>query len=179
MTKVLCEGDFVEQVDCLKTVPFNLTSSRGKPTLEQTKRNKVRGELLDGLAKYLDAILDGTSASVYRVSEGVAIEIANDGVYQSEQVAGLGDTTNGTIVLTMDVTMQNLEYDAYQAAIEWDEDVKAKEAAAAIRAEKLAAKEARKQAAAARQLGGKNISDEVASEADEVPDAAIEANSND
>ena len=59
--------------------------------------------------------------------------------------------------------MQNLEYDAYQAAIEWDEDVKAKEAAAALRAEKLAAKEARKQAAAARLIGGKNSSDEVAS----------------
>ena len=60
--------------------------------------------------------------------------------------------------------MQNLEYDAYQAAIEWDEDVNAKEAAAALRAEKLAAKEARKQAAAARLIGGKNSSDEVASE---------------
>lgn len=178
MTKILCEGDFVEQVGALVSVPFNLTSSRGKPTLEQTKRNKVRGELLDGLAKYLDAILDGTSASVYRVSEGVAIEIANDGVYQSEQAGGLGDTTNGTIVLTMDLTMQNLEYDAYQAAIEWDEDVKAKEAAAAIRAEKLAAKEARKQAAAARQLGGKNISDEVAADANKVDDAAVVESSN-
>ena len=72
MNKILCEGDFVEQIDCLKTVPFNITSSRGKPTLEQTKRNKVRGELLDGLTRYLDAILDGTSAAVYRVNEGVS-----------------------------------------------------------------------------------------------------------
>lgn len=164
MSKVLCEGDFVEQIDCLKTVPFNITSSRGKPTLEQTKRNKVRGELLDGLTRYLDAILDGTSAAVYRVNEGVAIEIANDGVYHGEQAGGLDGTTNGTIVLTLDLTMQNLEYDAYQAAIEWEEDVNAKEAAAAIRAEKLAAKEARKQASAARLIGGKNSSDEVASD---------------
>lgn len=146
MTKILNSVEFVDQIEELATTPFNLTSSRGKPTLEQTKRNLVRGELLDGLAAYLNAILDGSGATVFRTSNGVSIEVSNEGVYQAEQAAGLTDTTNGTIVISLDATMENLEYDAYQASLDWETDVAAKQAAAEERARRAAAKEARKQA---------------------------------
>lgn len=148
MTKVLQQTDFVDQIEELATTPFNITSSRGKPTLEQTKRNLVRAELLDSLAAYLSSILDGTGATVFRVADGIAIEVSNDLVYAAEQDNGLADTTNGTMVVTFDATMQSLEYDAYQASLDWEEDVSRKAAAAAERARREAAKAARKQAAA-------------------------------
>lgn len=148
MTKILNSTDFVDQIEELATVPFNITSSRGKPTLEQTKRNLVRAELLDSLAAYLSSILEGTGATVFRVADGIAIEVSNDLVYAAEQDNGLTDTTNGTMVVTFDATMQSLEYDAYQASLDWEEDVSRKAAAAAERARREAAKAARKQAAA-------------------------------
>jgi hypothetical protein len=148
MTKVLQQADFVDQIEELATIPFNITSSRGKPTLEQTKRNLVRAELLDSLAAYLSSILDGTGATVFRVADGIAIEVSNDLVYAAEQDNGLSETTNGTMVVTFDATMQSLEYDAYQASLDWEEDVSRKAAAAAERARREAAKAARKQAAA-------------------------------
>ena len=148
MTKILNSTDFVDQIEELATVPFNITSSRGKPTLEQTKRNLVRAELLDSLAAYLSSILEGTGATVFRVADGIAIEVSNDLVYAAEQDNGLSDTTNGTMVVTFDATMQSLEYDAYQASLDWEEDVSRKAAAAAERARREAAKAARKQAAA-------------------------------
>ena len=153
MTKVLQQTDFVDQIEELATIPFNITSSRGKPTLEQTKRNLVRAELLDSLAAYLSSILEGTGATVFRVADGIAIEVSNDLVYAAEQDNGLTDTTNGTMVVTFDATMQSLEYDAYQASLDWEEDVNRKAAAAAERARREAAKAARKQAAADKKQG--------------------------
>ena len=108
MTKVLYDGDFVEQLEHFPEISFNLTTSRGKPTLEQTKRNIARAELLTSLAAYLSAVLDGTGVNAYRTADGVALEISHDGVYAAEQAAGLGETTNGTVVITLSATMESL-----------------------------------------------------------------------
>lgn len=150
MTKILYDGDFVEQLEHFPEISFNLTTSRGKPTLEQTKRNIARAELLTSLAAYLSAVLDGTGVNAYRTADGVALEISHDGVYAAEQAAGLGETTNGTVVITLSATMESLEYDAYQAALDYQTDMEAKAKEAAARAARDAAKEARRQAAASK-----------------------------
>lgn len=145
LSPVLPVGTFVEQLEALQVVPFNLSSARGKPTLEQTKRNKMRNELLDSLTAYLDAVLDGTGVAVFRVGEGVALEVPNEHVYAKQVAANLTATTNGTITLTLDLTVQNLEYDAYQENIDWEEDYQAKlEQAKARQAKKDQAEAKRK-----------------------------------
>ena len=141
---VLPEVPFPEQLEALQTTHFNLSSSRGKPTLEQTRRNKMRNELVDSLAIYLSKVLDGTGTEVYRVRDGIALEVPHDEVYGLEQANNL-ETCNGTVVLTLDLTVQNLEYDAYQENLEWVEESQVKlELAKARQAKKDQAEAKRK-----------------------------------
>lgn len=135
--------DFVEQIDELSTTPYNVVISRNRAALEQTKRNNTKKELVDGLAAYLTAILDGGCANVYRTADGVAIEIPNEHVYAQEKEMDVADVTNGTIVFTVDITMRDLEYDAYTLADNYAEDQEAKAKAAAEKAAKAAARAAK------------------------------------
>ena len=132
--------DFVEQIEELTNASYVINISRDRPVLEQTKRNNTKKELVDGLAAYLTTILDGGSASVFRTSDGVAIEIPNENIYAQEKAMGLADSTNGTLVFTIDITMRDLEYDAYAGAEEYEELQNQKAEAAAAKAAKTAAR---------------------------------------
>lgn len=127
---------FPEQIVELQSMDFDISESRGAPVLEQTKKNNVRRELLDGLRTTLEELFGGgTIANVYNVKEGVAVEVENDAVYK--KVA----SGNGMISFIIDIKFKNLEYDACNDADDYAEecDIKAAKAAASA-AKKAAAK---------------------------------------
>lgn len=136
MDKVLQSESFVEQINELKDVELKVTQNRGKPVLEQTKRNLIRRQLLDSLFSLIENTLDGV-ANVYRVSEGVAIELDNPIVYEASKDAiedvGSG---SGAITITLDATIHDLSYDAFEQAEAYSDDLATKEAAKLARAEK-------------------------------------------
>ena len=136
--KVLQSENFASQLEELKTVPFECKVLRGSMSLEQTKRNLVRRDLVEGLGKWLEEKL-GENVNVYEVKEGIAIEVEN----QSALNSGAG---NGFITLLLDLSIQSLEYDAYEQNELWNEDKANAAEKAKIKAEEAAAKEAKAKA---------------------------------
>ena len=136
--KVLQSENFASQLEELKTVPFECKVLRGSMSLEQTKRNLVRRDLVEGLGKWLEAQL-GENVNVYEVKEGIAIEVEN----QSALNSGAG---NGFITLLLDLSIQSLEYDAYEQNELWNEDKANAAEKAKMKAEEAAAKEAKAKA---------------------------------
>lgn len=120
MGKVLKATKFLEQLQELTTTDFNITASRGNPVLEQTKKNNARADLIDGLAVYLQELLNG-HANVYQVQEGIAIEV------DSDAVAAKYPEGNGMITMVLDLTVKSLDYDAYMEADLYAEERAAKE----------------------------------------------------
>lgn len=113
---VLNEKTFDKQLLELKTVPFEIKSLRGYPSLEQTKRNKVRRDLMDGLYNYLFTLLDEAGiANVVNTNDGIAIEVENESVLKGYSEG------NGYITLMLDISMQNVAYDSIENLRE-DED---------------------------------------------------------
>jgi hypothetical protein len=135
---ILNSTNFETQLEELKNVPFECKVLRGSMSLEQTKRNLVRRELVEGLGKWLEEKL-GESVNVYEVKEGIAIEVEN----QSALNSGAGD---GFITLLLDLSIQSLEYSAYEQAEMWIEDKANAAEKAKIKAEEAAAKEAKAKA---------------------------------
>lgn len=136
--KVLQSENFASQLEELKTVPFECKVLRGSMSLEQTKRNLVRRDLVEGLGKWLETQL-GENVNVYEVKEGIAIEVENASALNS----GAG---NGFITLLLDLSIQSLEYDAYEQNELWNEDKANAAEKAKIKAEEAAAKEAKAKA---------------------------------
>lgn len=118
---ILASTDFVDQLTELQNVPFNISKSRNKPILEQTKRNNVRYELLNGLFNHLSSICDPSVVSMYRTKEGVALEVYNEGVYNSMKDSGM-ENGSGSIVMTIGLKMEALDYDAYEDGLIWEEE---------------------------------------------------------
>lgn len=135
---ILNSTNFEAQLEELKTVPFECKILRGSMSLEQTKRNLVRRELVEGLGKWLEEKL-GESVNVYEVKEGIAIEVENASALNS----GAGD---GFITLLLDLSIQSLEYSAYEQAEMWIEDKANAAEKAKMKAEEAAAKEAKAKA---------------------------------
>lgn len=133
--KVLEAKEFSKQLEELKNVPFECKVLRGSMSLEQTKRNLVRRDLIEGLGAFLQAQL-GEIVNVYEVREGIAIEVENASALNS----GAG---NGFITLLLDLSIQSLEYDAYEQSEVWIEDKANAAEKAKIKAEEAAAKEAK------------------------------------
>jgi hypothetical protein len=135
---ILESKSFDTQLEELKNVPFECKVLRGSMSLEQTKRNLVRRELVEGLGKWLEEHL-GSIVNIYEVKEGIAIEVEN----QSALNSGAGD---GFITLLLDLSIQSLEYSAYEQAEMWIEDKANAAEKAKIKAEEAAAKEAKAKA---------------------------------
>ena len=107
--KILNEKDFDKQLIELREVPFEIKSLRGYPSLEQTKRNKVRRDLMDGLYNYLFKLLDEKGiANVINTNDGIAIEVENKSVLEGYKEG------NGFITLILDISMQNVAYDSME-----------------------------------------------------------------
>lgn len=113
---------FTSTLTTISSYPFRITTSRNKPILEQTKRNQFRQELLNGLCLELEKLLsfEGSPISVFRIKEGIALEIQNDAILAQEQASELSETTNGTISIICDLSFQNLEFDSYDASLEFE-----------------------------------------------------------
>lgn len=135
---ILESKEFNAQLDELKTVPFECKVLRGAMSLEQTKRNLVRRDLIMGLGAFLSNSL-GNKVNVYEVKEGIAIEVENDSVLNC-------GTGNGFITLLLDLSIQSLEYDAYEQNELWNEDKANAAEKARIKAEEALAKEAKAKA---------------------------------
>ena len=118
---ILQSTDFVDQLTELQNVPFNISKSRNKPILEQTKRNNIRYELLNGLYNHLSSICDPSIVSMYRTKEGVALEVYNEGVYSAMGSCGM-ENGSGSIVMTIGLKMEALDYDVYEDGLIWEEE---------------------------------------------------------
>ena len=105
-TTILTSNNFYNQLQELPTVPFKTKVLRGSMSLEQTKRNKVRRELLHGLGNFLNQYLYKV-AGVYEVEEGIAIEVA----HPDAEKCGVGE---GYITFIVGLSVQSLEYSAFE-----------------------------------------------------------------
>lgn len=118
--KVLKQIDFQNQLKELQDVPFNISTSRGYPVLEQTKRNNVRGDLIEGLYHTLSELF--ASNNVYLTNDGIAIEVENNSVLDwSNEDKKFGPTSSGAITLTIGLKVNNLAYNAYNEALGQEE----------------------------------------------------------
>lgn len=115
--RILTSERFEDQLKELKNVPFEVKSLRGFPSLEQTKRNRVSRDLLEGLYNFLFEKFDKEDlATVHYTTDGIALEIANESIFN-----GFPDG-NGTITLMVNLTLPNLEYDPLENLREEDHD---------------------------------------------------------
>ena len=87
--KVLTEQSFDKQLIELKSVPFEIKSLRGFPSLEQTKRNKTSRDLIEGLYHWL-------------------FELENESVLEGYKEG------NGYITLLLNLAIPNLGYDSVE-----------------------------------------------------------------
>lgn len=105
--KILTEKTFDKQLVELKTIPFEIKTLRGFPSLEQTKRNKTSRDLIEGLYNWLYQLLDEKGiANVIYTDDGVAIEVENDSVIEGYSEG------NGYITLLLNLSIPNLGYDS-------------------------------------------------------------------
>lgn len=105
-TTILTSNNFYHQLQELPSIPFKTKVLRGSMSLEQTKRNKVRRELLHGLGNFLNQHLYKV-AGVYEVEEGIAIEVA----HPDAEKCGVGE---GYITFIVGLSVQSLEYSAFE-----------------------------------------------------------------
>ena len=120
--KILKSNNFDEQLKELQTIPFEIKTSRGFPTLEQTKRNLCRADLVEGLYNFLQANLTN---NIYLTSEGVSIEIENDSVLNwsnSKESGEFGEKSSGAITISCDIKVHNLADNAYLEDLKADEE---------------------------------------------------------
>lgn len=148
MAKVLNSKDFANQLVDIARIDWDVSESRGYPVLQQTKRNAVKQELLEGLKNTLEQLVatDSTPlANIYLTDEGVAIEVEN------ESVGKKVEDGNGMITMIMDIKFKSLDYDAMIASDAYMDERAQKEAEKAAKAEakakKIAADKARRAAA--------------------------------
>lgn len=113
--KLFTSTTFDEQLNELKTIPFEIKMLRGALSLEQTKRNNMRRDLVEGLGNFLKNIFENTSINTYETREGIVLEVPNDSVYASE-------ANSEYISILINLSVQNLEFDAFEAAEIWAED---------------------------------------------------------
>lgn len=107
--KILTEQTFDKQLIELKTVPFEVKSLRGFPSLEQTKRNKTSRDLIEGLYNWLYQLLDEQGiANVIYTTEGIAIEVENDSAAEGYKEG------NGYITLLLNLAIPNLGFDSME-----------------------------------------------------------------
>ena len=148
MAKILNSKDFANQLVDIARIDWDVSESRGYPVLQQTKRNAVKQELLEGLKNTLEQLVvtDSTPlANIYLTDEGVAIEVEN------ESVGKKVEDGNGMITMIMDIKFKSLDYDAMIASDAYMDERAQKEAEKAAKAEakakKIAADKARRAAA--------------------------------
>ena len=107
--KILTEKTFDKQLVELKTIPFEVKSLRGFPSLEQTKRNRTSRDLIEGLYNWLFELLDEKGiANVVYTTDGIAIEVENDSVIEGYPEG------NGYITLLLNLAIPNLGYDSME-----------------------------------------------------------------
>lgn len=148
MAKVLNSKDFADQLVELARMEWDVSESRGLPVLQQTKRNAVKQELLEGLKNTLEQLVAADPiplANIYLTDEGIAIEVEN------ESVGKKVEDGNGMITMIMDIKFKSLDYDAMIASDAYMDERAQKEAEKAAKAEakakKIAADKARRAAA--------------------------------
>lgn len=148
MAKVLNSKDFANQLVDLARMEWDVSESRGLPVLQQTKRNAVKQELLEGLKNTLEQLVAADPiplANIYLTDEGIAIEVEN------ESVGKKVEDGNGMITMIMDIKFKSLDYDAMIASDAYMDERAQKEAEKAAKAEakakKIAADKARRAAA--------------------------------
>lgn len=148
MAKVLNSKDFADQLVELARMEWDVSESRGLPVLQQTKRNAVKQELLEGLKNTLEQLVAADPiplANIYLTDEGIAIEVEN------ESVGKKVEDGNGMITMIMDIKIKSLDYDAMIASDAYMDERAQKEAEKAAKAEakakKIAADKARRAAA--------------------------------
>lgn len=105
-TTILQSNNFYNQLQELPSIPFKTKVLRGSMSLEQTKRNKIRRELLHGLGNFLNQHLYKV-AGIYEVEEGIAIEVA----HPDAEKCGVGE---GYITFIVGLSVQSLEYSAFE-----------------------------------------------------------------
>lgn len=147
MSKVLHSKDFANQLVDIANMDWDVSESRGYPVLQQTKRNAVKQELLEGLQNTFANMLDSENnhiANIYLTDEGVAIEVEN------ESVGKKVEDGNGMITMVVDIKFKSLDYDAMVAADSYAEEkaqkAEAKAAKAEAKAKKVAADKAKRAA---------------------------------
>lgn len=147
MSKVLHSKDFANQLVDVANMDWDVSESRGYPVLQQTKRNAVKQELLEGLQNTFANMLDSENnhiANIYLTDEGVAIEVEN------ESVGKKVEDGNGMITMVVDIKFKSLDYDAMVAADSYAEEkaqkAEAKAAKAEAKAKKVAADKAKRAA---------------------------------
>lgn len=148
MAKLLNSIDFADQLVELARMEWDVSESRGLPVLQQTKRNAVKQELLEGLKNTLEQLVAADPiplANIYLTDEGIAIEVEN------ESVGKKVEDGNGMITMIMDIKFKSLDYDAMIASDAYMDERAQKEAEKAAKAEakakKIAADKARRAAA--------------------------------
>lgn len=147
MSKVLHSKDFANQLVDVANMDWDVSESRGYPVLQQTKRNAVKQELLEGLQNTFANMLDSENnhiANIYLTDEGVAIEVENGSVGKKVEDG------NGMITMVVDIKFKSLDYDAMVAADSYAEEkaqkAEAKAAKAEAKAKKVAADKAKRAA---------------------------------
>lgn len=147
MAKILNSKDFANQLVDIARIDWDVSESRGYPVLQQTKRNAVKQELLEGLKNTLEQLVatDSTPlANIYLTDEGVAVEVEN------ESVGKKVEDGNGMITMIIDIKFKSLDYDAMIASDAYMDERAQKEAKKAAKAEakakKIAADKARRAA---------------------------------
>jgi hypothetical protein len=113
--KLFNSTTFDEQLKELKTIPFEIKMLRGALSLEQTKRNNMRRDLVEGLGNFLKNFFENTEINTYETREGIVLEVPNDSVYASE-------ANSEYISILINLSVQNLEFDAFEASEIWAED---------------------------------------------------------
>lgn len=110
----LTTNTFTEQLDELRTLPVEVKIIRGNPSIEQTTRNQIRRKLLEGLYATMKELLETHTKvnGVYYTEQGVSIEIENQSVVESNV------NESGMMTISLNLSMENLSYDALENLID-------------------------------------------------------------
>lgn len=107
--KIFSSNHFLDQLEELPNIKFTTKMLRGSMCLEQTKRNKMRRELMRGLGKFFEETFEGSRINTYEVEEGIAIEVEHPDALK----CGVGE---GFITFILSLSVQSLEYKAFDNA---------------------------------------------------------------